>query len=410
MRSDYDLHAKVGRLSDGSKRLWYVDGKPIPAGWEDKFKQIINAIKQVQAFGLSPNRSYFISILTNNDATHQDRFFIKDDEGSIYQRSPETTVPDKDKGPVWVRLTKSSDYNQYLEVLIDYRVIDDGIIWNTTEPSITLSTDVILQSQQIKDLDIVTDTLSGPLLYKHSKYLKDERWMNCWVGAIKAVGYDLVDIQHPYQIGVFTVDDPVFKNTVSVKDANGNTYTNLSAGTYDVQEGNLTRVILYGPGGKITLMVDYGAIRSVAHLPSVLINSWDSDVFLSGSEGCNSGSREALQAFRMPIIDITKSTLRTIGITQVGEAVLSCTVEFGDVNVEDIHIQVFTRKDPSHGDSIWLSTKSKALGMWKGTASETGITTLTVSGHSFTAKMDIDFRRVTETGTIINGLPEASPR
>lgn len=29
LRSDYDLHAKVGRLSDGSKRLWYVDGKPI---------------------------------------------------------------------------------------------------------------------------------------------------------------------------------------------------------------------------------------------------------------------------------------------------------------------------------------------------------------------------------------------
>ncbi|PUZ91438.1 hypothetical protein DC364_22385, partial [Vibrio vulnificus] len=331
----------------------------------------------------------------------------------LYRLSPETRPAGWENGPVWVRCNHSTDWDSYLDVLIDYRQLPDGLLWNGSANALGISNAWLNFGYLFHAQHNQVQLHKGSVYPDLTKFFPSERYERQWMPFIESHSFNVKDVAHPYVLETLAIDDSTYGNRMAIRDGKGRYYANDN-GTLNVVEGALHRFRCFGDGGYIDVMVNVDAIKAFSHLPTLLWNRNDPWILFTANEGCNSGSRLLTLSFDFPMIDVNESKLTTQTIMEVGKSVKSAEVILGDnLAVDDLYIQVFTKSPSDFNDSIWLCTKDKTVGTWAGVASTTEPTEIEVtgtqSGQLVTVKMVIDWTQIETSGVLINGVPSAAP-
>lgn len=414
IRSDYDLYQQVKRLSDAQANMWYQDMGPGSALYEINRPMLVSAIKDVRCNQLkNPGASHYLWILASNDVVYKDRMYWRDGQGEMYRLTPEIRPSGWESGPVWVRCHHESDVDSYLDALIDYRQLSDGVLWNGQPNAFGLSNAWLHFGVQFQAQANQSALHKGSVYPDLTLFVPSERHERQWMPHIESHAFNVDRVCHPYVLQTFAIADAAYGTMMSIADGEGRLYVNDKS-VPNLSEGSLERFRCYGDGGFIDVMVNVAAIQAVANLPTLLWNTKAPKIVFSASEGTNSGSRELAMAADFPMVDLRRSKITSQTLREIGQAVQSANVVIGEgLSIDDLYIQVFTRQSPDFGDSIWLCTKESRVGALSGVASLDGPTDIVVSGTEsgqlVKVSMVIDWSLVSATGTLINGNPAVAP-
>lgn len=104
--------------------------------------QYVQAILAVRCNGGNKAESYRFQSICKNHATFFDLVTISDQANANLWSTGNVTAPNKDAGPVWVKLTKSGSTTSF-DILIDYRKITtNGIAFSAVSNAVKLSADI----------------------------------------------------------------------------------------------------------------------------------------------------------------------------------------------------------------------------------------------------------------------------
>ena len=414
-RSDYDLYLTVSRLRDSQANMWYHDLGPTNNEYDVNRQAIVRAIKDVKANNLvNPNEAHYLWIMASNDAAFKDRFYIRDESGTIYRFGGEVRPQGWESGPVWIRLNTSTSYDQLIEVLIDYRELPDGLIWNGGEAALGFSNAWLQYSVETRSTNNKLDLMRGCLepnlsVYKPTEHL-DRKWMKHFI----CHTFSLQQVKHRYRLAIFTVDDDVYGNRMVIKNDLDEVYE-TPLGSSPSLSGRYYQYECHGPGGVIRVLVDTDAIRAETNLPSILWNTNEARLYLSANEGFAELSRLLWLANDFPMVNTFTSNLNQTAYTEVAKSILSVNIDVAEsgLTVDKLRVQVFTKAPAEHGDSIWISDETTTIGKWGGVAEKTGVTEVTIKGiwkdRPAIISMLIDWSSINQTGTLINGIPSDAP-
>ncbi|UTV29004.1 hypothetical protein [Photobacterium atrarenae] len=414
VRSDYDLYQQVRRLSDSQSNMWYQDLGPTLAVNEQNRSVIVRAIKDVKANNLvNPNQAHYLWILASNDSVYNDRFYIRDESGTNYRLDPEVRPQGWENGPVWVRLNTSTSFNQFIDVLIDYRELPTGLLWNGGSPALGFSNAWLHYSVEtlgaVNKLDLMRGCLEPNLdLYKPTESY-DRKWMKHFI----CHAFSLLQVKHRYRLVVFTVDDDTHGNRMTIKNDSDGLYETLPD-SEPVQAGKYYQYECHGHDGVIRVLVDTDAIRAQG-LPSLLWNTNEHHLYFSANEGLADLPRMLWLSNDFPMVNTITSSLQTSAYTEVAKSIVSANIVVAEpgLTVDKLRIQVFTKSPSDFGDSIWVCDNEKTIGTWSGKAEINGETELTIngtwSGRPAVINMIVDWSRISASGVLINGVPGQAP-
>ncbi|HDY7840623.1 TPA: hypothetical protein RQK35_003361 [Vibrio vulnificus] len=415
VRSDYDLYQTVSRLRDSQANMWYHDLGPTNNEYEVNREAIVRAIKDVKANNLvNPNQAHYLWIMASNDGVYNDRFYIRDESNTIYRLNPEVRPQGWENGPVWIRLNTTVSFNQFIDVLIDYRQLPNGLLWNGGPAAFGFSNSWLNYSVETQGTNNKLDLMRGCLEPNLSVYKPTESYDRKWMKHFICHAFSLQQVKHRYRLVTFTVDDTTFGNKMTIKNDSDETYETLS-GRDPIPAGRYYQYECHGPGGVIRVLVDTDAIRAESNLPTVLWNTNEQRLYLSANEGLADLSRSLWLANDFPMVNTITSSLNQSAYTEVAKSIVSANIVVSEpgLTVDKLRVQVFTKSPSDHGDSIWISDDTKTIGKWSGVAKANGATDLTINGtwngRPAVINMAVDFSSISISGTLVNGLPGVAP-
>ncbi|EMY6610585.1 hypothetical protein ABCL16_002810 [Vibrio parahaemolyticus] len=414
-RSDYDLYQTVSRLRDSQSNMWYQDLGPTDNEYEANRSAIIRAIKDVKANDLiNPTEAHYLWVMASNDATYEDRFYIRDESNNVYRFGAEVRPQGWEDGPVWVRLNASTSFNQIIDVLIDYRELPDGLLWNGGSPAFGFSNAWLNYGIETQATNNKLDLMRGCLEPNLSVYTPTESYDRKWMKHFICHAFSLPQVKHRYRLATFAVDDATYGNKMIIKSGSDESYETIS-GQDPIQLGQYYQYECHGPGGVIRVVVDTDAIRAVSGLPTMLVNTNEHRLYFSANEGLADLSRSVWLANSFPMVNTVTSNLNKAEYSEVAKSIVSVNIVAAEpgLTVDKLRVQVFTKSPSDFDDSIWISDDTNTIGTWRGDAETNGGTEITIkgtwNGGPAVINMTVDWTSIGSSGTLINGLPGGAP-
>lgn len=350
-------------------------------------QQLAGAIKAVVALGFTGSaraKQFRFMVVSKNHATYLDRIYISDENSVVW--GFDGTVAGKADGPVWVTTATNGGY---FKVLIDFRELPDGLLYNSASTRLLLSDSIYRDEALQSQIDAINTTLaSGTATWRDpssASLTATEDTIRQAILKVEAVGMPRTDV---YRIVTFCKSDPTYGENIIIYNGASQVW---QAGTTPVANKDSgpvwVKCVRGGDPGYFNLLVDYRRISATG----VLLNSGASTKFkLSPNVFEDEKLREAIASATSSVPSQVTPLGRAIRVAVAGSSITWGAGWLGQSSyVGEVEDYLRTRLASTvHGDAFaksgTYSTVSNSL-FYKGSA-----TLLSGAGSKATFSLDGD--------------------